>query len=71
MSEVFRVIVEGDYRASEAFEMIVKQTGIVKVAMEETGAASQKMSSEASVNYEKMARGIWRVTSLFAMMDMA
>lgn len=71
MSEVFRVVIEGDYRAGEAFEMLVKQTGVVKVQMEQMGQVTREVSAEASVNYEKMARGLWRVTSLFAVMDMA
>jgi len=71
MSEVFRVIIEGDYRAGEAFEMIIKQTGVVKTQIEGMAVAEKRMSVESDVNMERMARGIWRVTSLFAVMDMA
>jgi len=71
MSEVFRVIIEDDYRAGKGFEAIIKQTGIVKVQMAEVGAASQRMAAASEQGMEQMARGIWRVTSLFAVMDMA
>ena len=71
MSEVFRVIIEGDYRAGQAFEMIIKQTGVVKTQIESMSRAAQQMSVESTVNYEGMARSLLRVTSLFAIMDMA
>lgn len=71
MSEVFRIIIEDDYRAGKGFEAIIKQTGVVKVAMEGVGAASQRMGAASERGMEQMARGIWRVTSLFAVLDMA
>lgn len=71
MSEVFRVIIEDDYRAGKGFEMIIKQTGIVKVEMDQVGVAAGRMADNSERSTERMARGIWRVTSLFAVMDMA
>lgn len=37
MSEVFRIIIEDDYRADKGFEAIIRQTGIVKVLVDEVG----------------------------------
>jgi len=71
LSEVFRVIIEGDYRAQKAFEMAIYQTGVLKTSIEGMSETAQKTSVEAEAGFEKMARGIWRVTSLFAVMDMA
>lgn len=71
MSEVFRIIIEDDYRAGKGFEAIIQQTGVVKVAMEGVATASGRMAADSELGMERMARGIWRVTSLFAVMDMA
>lgn len=71
MSEVFRIIIEDDYRAGKGFEAIIRQTGIIKVQMEGVAVASQRMAVAGEENFNAMARSALRVVSLFAIMDMA
>lgn len=71
MSEVFRIIIEDDYRAGKGFEAIIYQTGVIKTELAEVGVASQRMAQTSEVSYNRMARGAWRAISLFAVMDMA
>jgi len=71
MSEVMKIIIEGEWRGARAFVEAKQGVQELKIVTEGAGVAQTRMGEYADLAYQKMARGIWQGIRLFGWMEMS